>query len=353
MMKTNCSKFPSGAYVEKRGHREETLCNTDISGNVKFNKVNPVRDKQFNLARPAFKNGAVIVGNMNVPMLTNKRTGDGNRNIVRNNFISPPIKGREQLDFEQLQAQEKELQSNRNEIQLGDKTIEKLFKVQVQDPTDIEWINEYNTRIAAGESAEQLAQMPPLGRPQRQVSQMKNFGQQGLNAKDRIELLSAAVLQSNTANGAEMANLVASTAQLVSNIDVLNQFTQSQFNQLRVIIGRLNVPKNYRVYGFTHKYFTWEEYKVQQGFINLYILSNLGSDRSLDEPLISVQADLSTRPMTISSMVSALQRPNTSRKYLNVEQKIVITQPQIYDALNAGEDGGRLGGRAMPQGGWR
>jgi hypothetical protein len=115
----------------------------------------------------------------------------------------------------------------------------------------------------------------------------------------------------------------------------------------------LNVPKYYRVYGFTHKYFTWEEYKVQQGFINLYILSNLGSDRSLDEPLISVQADLSTRPMTISSMVSALQRPSNSRKYLNVEQKTVITQPQIYDALNAGEDGGRLGGRSTPPSGWR
>ena len=346
----NCTKFPAGAYTETRGNREETLCNFAF-------KTNPqniiTKNNQFNIARPAFKSGAVMQGNMNVPMLKNKRTGDGDRNMERNNFIAPPIKGREQLDFEKLQAQEKELQSNRNEIQLGDKTIEKLFKVQIQDPTDIEWINEYNARISAGETAEQIAQMPPLGRPQRQVSQMRNFGQQGLKTDDKLELLSASILQSNTSNGADMAKLVASTAQLLNDANALGNFTQQQFNQLRVIINRLSIPKNYRVYGFTHKYFTWEQYRREQGFINLYILSNLGSDRSLNEPLISIQNDLSTRPMTISSMVSALQRQGTARKYLNVEQKTVMTQEQLYTALNAGEDGGKLNNRDMPQGGWR
>jgi hypothetical protein len=344
-----CTKFPAGAYTETRGNREDTLCNSFVE--THSNKI--TKNNQFNLTRPAFRSGGIMYGNMNVPMLKNKRTGDGNKNMERNNFIAPPIKGREQLDFEKLQLQEKELQSNRNEIQLGDKTIEKLFKVQIQDPTDIAWINEYNARISAGETAEQLAQMPPLGRPQRQVSQMRNFGQQGLKTDDKLELLSASILQSGMANGPAMANLVASTAQILNDVTALGNFTQQQFNQLKTIISRLNVPKDYRVYGFTHKVFTWDQYKLEQGFINLYILSNLGAGRSFNEPLVSVQGDLSTLPMTINSMVSAMQRQGTRTKYLNVADKTVITQARLYTALNAGEDGGKLNGRDMPQNGWR
>jgi hypothetical protein len=285
-MKTNCSKFPSGAYVEKRGHREDALCNADTSGNVKFNKVNV--DNQFNLARPAFKYGAVLVGNMNVPMLKNKRTGDGDRNMIRNNFISPPIKGREQLDFEQLQAQEKELQSNRNEIQLGDKTIEKLFKIQVPDTTDVLWVTEYNKRKNNGETAAQLEQNPPLGRPQRQVSQMKNFAQQGQTLENKVEMVQAAVLQGNVESNKEMGQIAYQITALLSNVNNLQQMSEAQLRSIHQSIARLNIPKQWQAsFRDLGRVINQETFNANKGPLVMFLLSNIPSKRPLNEPLVS------------------------------------------------------------------
>jgi hypothetical protein len=270
----SCSRYSTGAYVEKQGIREDALCNKG------FNNVNV--DKQFNLNRPAFRSGTLARGTANVSLPKNRRNGTGNRNLQRNNFISPSIKGREEIDFEKLQAQD--ISEGGVVVQLGDKTLEKLFKVQIEDDSDIEWIDEYNRRLAAGESAEQLRQMPPLGRAQRQVSQMKNIGQ---SSNNKIEMLSAMVLQGNTENKRDLATLIAATAEVLGNIENLEKISIQQYNQIRVIIGRLNIPKNYRVYGFTHRIFNWDQYREQQGFINLYLLSNVFAERSLGQPLIS------------------------------------------------------------------
>ena len=143
---------------------------------------------QFNINRPAYRSATSTIDKMgSVHLPQNERTGIGNRTIIRPNFISPPIKGREVLNFEKLQATD--IEQSGIKVQLGDKTIEKLFKVYINDPTDVKWIEEKNRRLQAGETEEEIERNPPQGRPQRKVSKMTNFGAQGLSIQDKIEQL--------------------------------------------------------------------------------------------------------------------------------------------------------------------
>ena len=71
----SCSRYSTGAYVEKQGIREDALCNKG------FNNVNV--DKQFNLNRPAFRSGTLARGTANVLLPKNRRDGAGNRNLQR------------------------------------------------------------------------------------------------------------------------------------------------------------------------------------------------------------------------------------------------------------------------------
>ena len=221
-----------------------------------------------------------MVNTGNVELPPNIRGNDGNWNMKRNNFIAPPIKGREMIDFEKIQAQDI---SGGIEVQFGDKTSENIFKVQVEDTTDVEWIDEYQRRLKAGDTAQDLINSPPLGRPQRQVSKMRNFGEQGQSVNDKIELLSAVVLQGNTETiyKEQMARILVATAQILDSEENLRSLTQENFQTLERIIDRMFIPKDWRANKFTHELYNVDQFRAQQGLINLYLLSNLPADRSL------------------------------------------------------------------------
>ena len=341
-----CSKFSTGAYVEKLGVREKALCNKG------FNNVNV--DKQFNWNRPAFRSGDRANVNNNVEMPKNKRTGDGNRNMVRNNFISPPIRGREELDFEKLQAQD--ISEGGIKVQLGDKTIEQLFKIQVPDPTDIEWLDEYNRRIDDGETPDDLVAMPPFGRPQRQVSQTKNFAQQGESVNNQVEILTAAVLQGHTETKEQMAEITASVARILGSNNNLQQLSRSNMGSLQEIIRRMNVPKNYRSAGFLHQLFDLAQYRNEQGLVNLYLLSNVPADRTLNNPLVKYDAQgvvLSRTPITgVVNALQAVPARNVVGHFLNLGDRSIIPRSTAIRLVQSGVDNGQLGGRDPPPGGW-
>ena len=84
--------------------------------------------------------------------------------------------------------------------------------------------------------------------------------------------------------------------------------------------------------------------------INLFILSNIGSARSIEQPLISIDAQGGATGMKIQSMVGALQR--RPPKYLDIQTRTVITEQQAFALANNGMDGGKLGGQDPPVGGW-
>ena len=111
--------------------------------------------------------------------------------------------------------------------------------------------------------------------------------------------------------------------------------TSAQLTVIKNTVDRLGIPKNYQTAGFTHRLFTWNQYKPQQGLINLFLLSNIEPNRSLEEPLLSSQQNGTFTTMKISSMVSALQRPGAGIRYLDLETRTVITQAEAYALANA------------------
>jgi len=352
MSTTLCKKFSSGSYVEARGEQEYAL-----GCGLKFNRTR--NGRPFSIQRPSFKSGSVDVENASVKRLDgNDRDGMGNKRIVRNNFISPAIRGREVLDFERLQASD--IEQAGIKVQLGDKTIEKLFKVQVPDPTDKKWLEEQTRRLATGETKEQLEINPPLGRPQRTINKMVNFGAQGLSVDDKIESIKAAVEQGNADNRNEMGQVIAQTALILGNVGNLRNITQTGMNNLRQAIGRMFVPKHWRAMGFTHRIFSLAQYKEQAGLINLFILSNLSNlpeGRTFEEPLISLN-ELG-EPVGRTSFINMVQnltsrirqgvgRGRKAGRYLDLENKSIIPLNVAVNLVNGGVDDGQLNGQNPP-----
>lgn len=358
MATTLCKKFSSGAVVEKRGTVEDALCLR------KFNKTR--QGQPFSIARPAFKSGTPpgeehpFVKSSDVPRLRgNDRDGMGNKRIVRNNFIAPEIRGREVLSFERLQATD--IETGGVKVQLGDKTIEKLFKVQVPDPTDREWLAEQTARLARGESLEDIKANPPFGRPQRTINKMVNFGAQGLSTDDKIESIKAAVEQGNADNRNEMGQIIAQTALLLGNLGNLRNITQTGMNNLSQALRRMFVPKHWKAMGFTHRIFSLDQYREQAGLINLFILSNLSDlpeGRTFEEPLISYddqgnvvgRTDFVNMVQNLTSRrlgVGGRRRPG---RYLDLQTKAIIPLNVAINLVNGGVDNGQLNGQNPPAG---
>lgn len=344
---TLCKKFSSGAVVERRGTVEDALCLK------KFNKTR--QGQPFSLQRPAFRSGTVVEPDKSIPRLgSNNRDGTGNKLITRNNFIAPEIRGREVLSFERLQATD--IEQAGIKVQLGDKTIEKLFKVQVGDPTDRTWLEERTRRLAAGETEEQLRENPPLGRPQRTINKMVNFGAQGLSVDDKIESIKAAVEQGNADNRNEMGQIIAQTALLLGNLGNLRNITQTGMNNLRLTIQRMFVPKHWRAMGFNHRIFSLDQYKEQAGLINLFVLSNLPQGRTFEEPLVSYddqgnvvgRTDFVNMAQNLASRISGgRRRPG---RYLDLETRAIIPLNVAVNLVNGGVDNGQLNGQNPPAG---
>ena len=185
---------------------------------------------KFSLKRPGFR-----PGNMNneikdeeVQMLSpNDRTGTGNRTITRTNFLAPQIKARQIISFEKLQA--RDIAEGGIKVQLGDKTLERLFKIQVDDPQDKSWIDEKNKRLKAGESEKDILEKPPFGRPQRKINKMSNLGMIGLGLNDKIEGISSALSQGNLGTKEELTQITAQIMEIVSNQENLENMSTNVF----------------------------------------------------------------------------------------------------------------------------
>ena len=120
----------------------------------------------------------------------------------------------------------------------------------------------------------------------------------------------------------------------------------------RKVSKMTNFAESPQTAGFTHRIFTIRQYRAQQGLINLFLLSNVDQNRSLEEPLLSSQPNGSFVPMKISSMVTALGRPGAGVKYLDIETRTVITQAEAFALANAGVDNGQIDDQDPPGGKW-
>ena len=311
-------KFSSGSYVEKRGVVEDALSLR------RFDKVKS--GTMFNIARPAFRAGQVLnkMGSVS-DLKPNNRKGLGNKDITRTNFIAPSIRGREILDFERLQAQD--IETGGIKVQLGDKTIEKLFKVQVDDPTDVAWIEQKNRRLQAGETLQQIKENPPFGRPQRKISKMTNFGDMKMSLDDKIEQLSQAVSQGVADSQQERARIAFQLATILGNVDNLQRLAMPQFIQIQQTVARLGINAKWQSYfRDLGRIVDGATFNANKGPIVMFLLSNIPQGRSLNEPILSYNSNSNSyRPV---GLLQLFQMGGNNR-YLDLQDRTIDTDVSL------------------------
>ena len=261
------TKSTGGTYkVDANSVYQDTVEKEPVPNNFSFTKLK--KGTVFKIDRPNFTYRGQKIPNANVEMPKNRRTGNGNFNITRPLFRSAPIRGRDTLDFEKMELQTLEDAGQR--VAIGDETLARLFNVQIADPTDTDWLAEYEKRKQAGETDEQINASPPYYRPQRTKTERINFGTQGLRLNDKLELLQTAVMSNSVETREELKAVVTSVAVILGETKNL---TEKQSLLLKGVVDRLHLPRNYKEAGLSQRFYNSASYDKAIGPIHFFIMA--------------------------------------------------------------------------------
>ena len=152
----------------------------------------------MSLQRPGFRRDEFMIDDNSKRLdIKNKRRGVGNRTIQRPGAKRAPGIPRS-ISFNRMSVIGSQ---NAGIVELGEKTLAKLFEVKVPDKTDITWIAEkqrllkkYQTEGMTLEEAKAEVKMnKPLGREQRTITKQANIAQSGLSTADKLDEISEEV----------------------------------------------------------------------------------------------------------------------------------------------------------------
>ena len=302
-------------YKVKSGVYENTTELEPVPNNRQFTKLKPGFTHKIN--RPAFKYKEQKIPNAQVPMYVSKRTGTGNYHIRRSNFKAEPIRARN-LDFEKLELQN--LQDAGQEVAIGDETMDKLFAVQIADPSDGEWLIEYKRRKDAGETDEQINSNPPFRREQRTITKNINFATTGLKLEDKIELLQTAVMSNSVETQKEITQVATSIAVILEDVSKLSQ---KQTQVMGDIVNRINLPIDPFEAGLEERIYSKSEYQINAGLINFYIYSRAfkqGGKDALQQPILNTKTG---KQLGLSSLYTTLSNAGGDAFLDVVDMKVV------------------------------
>ena len=345
---------------------------TDISDDKGITVLPPSFDimkkgKPFTLERPQFKRGsqsAIVdesISTFNIARL-NKRSGLGNNTILRDSFKTPDVIGRQPTDYALAELIDRQQQGIK--VQLSDKTLNDLFQVKTVDPKDYAWIAEYNRRLAAGETKEQLAIAPPFGREQRVMFKRINFGAgvslsegTSLSISEELKLLRDAVTAGSSSS--DLVNILAKLLELTTKFDA---FTSDNMIMLAEILAKTGAvdpdPKIYFGTGY-HRFWDSNQVLADLPKMILFLCANAKDPkapvRSLSKVVIGVKQMLinlakgSRSDVFDSSGKPAPKPPYYSfEQYLDVDYKILVIRDDVIAAVDTGIDNGEIGGLPPP-----
>ena len=290
--------------------RQREDAGSSCAGNVnwinhrKGENFNPPESakNQFNINRKAFKAGSIYEEKQTAQSITsiNKRIGQGNREIIRPAFMSPATHARVPIDFDKLQAMD--IANFGQKVKLGEEQLTQLTMVAVPDPQDKQFIEE-RRRLRAVFTAQGLttAQInrelevnKPLGRSQRTINvSSKNIArQQGLTFKSKLAEIKQEIDNGNANNRIQQATLVGQMSTMLQNQDAVARLTSAELNSVNQNLMRLKVPKDYRaVFGGNRIIVGNGDYfKDNKGVIAMFLMSNIPSDRTPNQPIKSWNA---------------------------------------------------------------
>lgn len=272
------------------------------------------------------------------------RTGVGNYDIKRMNFMAAQIVGRNAIAFEKQQLLD--IQQQGITVKLGDKTLTDLYAVQVPDDTDYLWLREEKIRLIRGESQNSINLSPPFNRPQRTIIKTINHGQQNLNLNTQIGLLLAEVRQNSVESKSDNATITAQLMALCSRVDELQDLTNAQLDSLRLVLRRLNLPTSFEVF-FSNtqqtRIVSLEQFNTNIGQIMLFLLNNAVFPLTIDKPIYGISGN----PIGIRSVITQLSLPRVNghrQYYIDLINKRIISRMQAEFLVSVGVDNGELEG---------
>jgi len=342
--------------------QEREEAGSNCSGNtnwlnhkVRFNKPESA-DNQFWIKRPAFKEGTVDYTQKEADELPeNIRFGTGNREIVRNNFLAPPIKARFTGDFDALQALD--IAEIGKPEAITDNKLGYFTQIKIPDPNDFTWLREkrrlegiYTRRFTnAGFDPDEIPAMvareleinKPLGRDQRTINKSSDSisSENRLNTAQKLREIVQEVQQGRVDNRAAQVAVTQQLIDIFKDTQTISNLTQTQSKDLGIALARLGIPTDYKKLGLTARFVDAKFYQDNEGMINLLLMSKVRDftgDRTKYNYDIVVK-NYSTYPsdglpaMKLSSVVPQLNRAN-DRQYLDLDRggKINLAQLRFY-----------------------
>ena len=350
---------------------------TDITDDQSIKTLPPSFDimkkgKPFSLERPAFKMGttsAIVDESKRTANLKNKRTGLGNNLIIRQSFETPSVLGRQATNFVLQELLDQQQQGVK--VQLGDKTLNALFKLVTVDPEDKEWIAIYNTELTRlmgeGKSKEEAEEIlkasPPLGRPQRPTTKMVNFASLVDITKPTSALSITEKLDALTVSLKSLVDLdlPKTLATLMSMITGIGSFTPEQCAKISALLDATKeIPADYTGYGFTHAIFSLDQYNAEIHNVNTFLGANIPLGLLPHRPVYSSGGspiEWKQIPKTLREIHNAVDQNGNAIPTPNYEFYLYLPYRRIIsraDALelvnNSGVDSGQLNGVDPPDG---
>lgn len=163
--------------------------------------------------------------------------------------------------------------------------------------------------------------------------------------KKKTALLSSLT---NRASTQQLNALIAHTAQVIQG----QKLTYQELLDVKKLIESAKLPKDY-IKALGHRIFTYEQYRAQQGIIDLFIL-NTTPVKDLQEPVEVYDLDMKTNRLILirkirTQTINANLQPRGGRleRYLDVKNRRILPRVFIIDMINRGVDNGILNGRAM------
>ena len=312
----SCYEYGANAMKIDNGYKQNKVCWNGFN-KIKEGKTSAIQRSVYNLKDYVAPN-TVITNRDKLP----KRFSSNNK-INRVNFYKPnPIRV-DLGNYETLRT--KDVSDDGVKINLSDATLDKLFKVEIPDILDREWLLEKERRITNGETEQDIIDRPPLSRKQKTTFKMTNLGETELTFKQKIEQLNSVLKQNALSRQGNMRQIVLELTNIMTNTTQLSNATQFQLDVIKNMLNRLYVPKDWKQQ-FKNRIVDGDAYKADMGAINMFLMSNIPSDLSASNPVYSYDG---RRKQYVPSPLSKLFTLKADNKYLDLETRIIETKDII------------------------
>lgn len=255
--------------------------------------------------------------------------------VKRPSFYRENIKGRHRINRDRIDP-------NVTKVELTEKTLNKLLKIKIPDPKDIEWLAEKKRLIAkyisegrTKEEAEELVKIvKPLGRDQRTIDKLTNLAQLNLDVNSKLKELKQEIIENRANTPAQVGAIAGNLINILQDPNAVRDI-EKQPDDVFALLNSLTLPLDYQAYGLTSRFIDNDLYTNNRGKIHFFLLLRSVNDPnpaiSIEQPLYGVN----NRTVRLSSLRASLSSRDT---ILDLETRQIITKEEADKIL--AEEGG-------------